>query len=419
MTGSSVVEKKEENNNDLLVKLLQRLGMTDKMDSTRNNSSSTRPPVQPIIPTAFYASPSPSLFYHPEAQYSSPSTTVVPPPGFGFQLASPSYFALFRLIAVPVEVMRPTAAPGQPATIFNAFTTWTLHDLSSGAWNMDTYLVSYSDTDWAGCPTTRRSTLGYCVFLGNNLLSWSSKRQSTLSRSSAEAEYRGVANAFAETCCNLLRELHTPLSSAILVYSNNVSAIYLSCNPVQHQRTKHIEIDIHFVRDLVAAGQVRVLHVPSRYQFVDIFTKGLSSALFEEFHSSLSVKSMLNSSTGLFSFQFSSMDGLDAMLENEDVGNVPVWVKLHGVPVMTLSEDGLVMIELPADMELKDTIVVAMPKLVREEFYMCTIHVEYEWKPPRCHEKLIIDGKVSLVDEEKVDYADNPDSEDKVEPVNN
>nr|GFA21873.1 ribonuclease H-like domain-containing protein [Tanacetum cinerariifolium] len=147
-----------------------------------------------------------------------------------------------------------------------------------------TDLVAYSDADWAGCPTTRRSTSGYCVFLGNNLLSWSSKRQPTLSRSSAEAEYRGVANAVAETCwlCNLLRELHTLLSSATLVYCDNVSAVYLSCNPVQ-QRTKHIEIDIHFVRDLVAAGQVRVLHVPSRYQFADISTKGLSSALFKNF----------------------------------------------------------------------------------------------------------------------------------------
>ncbi|GJR46729.1 ribonuclease H-like domain-containing protein [Tanacetum coccineum] len=153
-------------------------------------------------------------------------------------------------------------------------------------------LVTYSNADWAGCPTTWRSTSGYCVFLGNNLLSWSSKRQPTLSRSSAKAEYRGVANVVAETYWlrNLLRELHTPLSSATLVYCDNVSVVYLSCNPVQHQRTKHIEIDIHFVRDLVAAGQVRVIHVPSRYQFADIFTKGLSSALFEEFRSSLSVR---------------------------------------------------------------------------------------------------------------------------------
>nr|GFA74276.1 putative reverse transcriptase, RNA-dependent DNA polymerase [Tanacetum cinerariifolium] len=130
-----------------------------------------------------------------------------------------------------------------------------------------TSLVTYSDADWAGCPTTRRSTSCYCVFLGNNLLSCSFKRQPTLSRSSAEAEYRGVANAVAETCWlrNLLIELYTLLSSATLVDCDNVSAVYLYSNPVQHQFTKHIEIDIHFVRDLVVVGQVRVLNVPSRY----------------------------------------------------------------------------------------------------------------------------------------------------------
>nr|GEV65856.1 ribonuclease H-like domain-containing protein [Tanacetum cinerariifolium] len=108
---------------------------------------------------------------------------------------------------------------------------------------------------------------------------------------SAKAEYRGVTNAVAETCWlrNLLRELHTHLSSATLVYCDNVSDVYLSSNPVQHQRTKHIEIDIHFFPDLVAVGQVCVLHVPSRYQFADIFTKGLPSVLFEEFRTSLSV----------------------------------------------------------------------------------------------------------------------------------
>ncbi|GJX25728.1 ribonuclease H-like domain-containing protein [Tanacetum coccineum] len=116
--------------------------------------------------------------------------------------------------------------------------------------------VAYSNADWAGCPTTRRSTSGYYVLLGDKLLSWSSKRQLTLSRSSAEAD-----------------------------------AIYLTSNPVQHQRTKHIEIDIHFVRDMVARGQVHVLHVPSRYQYANILTKGLPSALFEEFRTSLSVRS--------------------------------------------------------------------------------------------------------------------------------
>ncbi|GKF42539.1 ribonuclease H-like domain-containing protein, partial [Tanacetum coccineum] len=118
-------------------------------------------------------------------------------------------------------------------------------------------LVAYLDTDWASCPAIRRSTSGYRVFLDNNLLSWSSKCQPTLSRSSVEAEYHGVVNVVLETCWlrNLLRMLHTPLSSATLVYPVNVSVVFMSFNPVQHQHTKHIEIDIHFVRDLVAVGQ--------------------------------------------------------------------------------------------------------------------------------------------------------------------
>nr|GEV87968.1 ribonuclease H-like domain-containing protein [Tanacetum cinerariifolium] len=153
-------------------------------------------------------------------------------------------------------------------------------------------LVGYTDAEWAGCPSTRRSTSGYCVFLGDNLLSWSSKRQQTISRSSAESKYRGVANVVAETARlrNLFRELHSSLSAATLVYCDNVSATNLFANPVQHQRTKHIEIDIHFVRDLVTAGQVRVLHVPSRYLYEYISTKRLPSALFEDFRSSLSVR---------------------------------------------------------------------------------------------------------------------------------
>nr|GEX69177.1 ribonuclease H-like domain-containing protein [Tanacetum cinerariifolium]GEX69183.1 ribonuclease H-like domain-containing protein [Tanacetum cinerariifolium] len=162
------------------------------------------------------------------------------------------------------------------------------------------FLTPVTFHEHEGCPSTRRSTLGYCVFLGDNLLSWSSKRQQTISRSSAEAEYRGVANVVAETAWlrNLLRELYSPLSAATLVYYVNVSVTYLSANPVQHQRTKHIEIDIHFVRDLVTAGQVRVLHVPSRYQYADIFTKGLPLALFEDCRSSLSVRLPLAPTAG-------------------------------------------------------------------------------------------------------------------------
>ncbi|GJT21114.1 ribonuclease H-like domain-containing protein [Tanacetum coccineum] len=107
-------------------------------------------------------------------------------------------------------------------------------------------------------------------------------------------EYRGCLRMLllrtAYRIRNLLLELHTPLFTATLVYCDNVSDVYLSTNPVQHQRTKHIEIDIHFVREYVASGQVRVLHVPSRFQYADIFTKGLPTALFLEFRSSLNVR---------------------------------------------------------------------------------------------------------------------------------
>ncbi|GKE08298.1 ribonuclease H-like domain-containing protein [Tanacetum coccineum] len=118
--------------------------------------------------------------------------------------------------------------------------------------------------------------------------------------SSVEAEYRGVTKVVAETTWlrNLLHELHMSLLSATLVYCDNVSAIYLTANHVQHQRTKHIEIDIHFVYDMVTRGHVRVLHVPSRYQYVDIFTKGLPSVLFEEFRFSLSIRSSPASTAG-------------------------------------------------------------------------------------------------------------------------
>ena len=152
-------------------------------------------------------------------------------------------------------------------------------------------LTAYSDADWAGCPDTRRSTSGFCIFFGDSLVSWSSKRQAVVSRSSAEAEYRGVANAAAECCWlrHLLSELHVKLDKATLVYCDNISAVYLSTNPVHHGRAKHVELDVHFVREKVAVGQCQVLQVPTTQQLADVMTKGLPTASFREFRDSLCV----------------------------------------------------------------------------------------------------------------------------------
>jgi hypothetical protein len=143
-------------------------------------------------------------------------------------------------------------------------------------------LVVYTDVDWAGCPYTRRSTSGYAMFLGANLVAWATKRQPIVSRSSVEVEYRVVANSVAEASWlrQLLHELHRPLQRATLIYCDNISTVYLSTNLVQHQRTKHVEIDLHFVRERVAAGEVWVLSVPTTLQFADIFTKGYRRVYF-------------------------------------------------------------------------------------------------------------------------------------------
>ena len=114
-----------------------------------------------------------------------------------------------------------------------------------------------------------------------------------MSRSSAEAEYRGVVNVVSECTWlrQLLRELYCNATQATIAYCDNISSVYMSRNPVHHRRTKHIEIDIHFVREKVAIGELRVLQIPSARQFADIFTKGLPTTLFEDFRSSLCVGS--------------------------------------------------------------------------------------------------------------------------------
>ncbi|KAL6320644.1 hypothetical protein AAG906_008644 [Vitis piasezkii] len=121
----------------------------------------------------------------------------------------------------------------------------------------DLSLRAFSDSDWAGCPISRRSTTGYCVFLGSSLISWRTKRQKTVSL--------------------LARILHP---KPALLYCDNTAALHIAANPVFHERTRHIEMDCHFIRDKIQDGSVVTKHIASTDQLADVFTKPLGKETF-------------------------------------------------------------------------------------------------------------------------------------------
>ena len=143
-------------------------------------------------------------------------------------------------------------------------------------------LTAFSDADWAGDPSDRRSTTGLLVFLGPSPISWSSKKQTTVARSSIEAEYRALATTTVEVSwlCILFKELHIFLSYVPVLWCDNASAIALSTNPVFHSRMKHIEVDYHYVREKVLRHDLCVRFVSGKDNLADIFTKPLPSPSF-------------------------------------------------------------------------------------------------------------------------------------------
>ena len=135
-------------------------------------------------------------------------------------------------------------------------------------------LQAYADADWAEDPVDRRSTSSYVVFLGSTPITWVSKKQCTISRSSTEAEYRSLASATAELYWirMVLRDLGILLSNTPVFWCDNLSAFALASNPVFHARTKHIEVDYHFVREKVVRRDVAVKFISTSDQLVDILT---------------------------------------------------------------------------------------------------------------------------------------------------
>ena len=143
-------------------------------------------------------------------------------------------------------------------------------------------IVGFTDADWAGCPTSRRSTTGFCIFFGKNLVSWKSEKHTIMARSSVESEYRAMANTSCELVWTkrLLHELGVIHVDLMKLHCDNQAAMHIAKNQVFHERTKHIEVDCHIIRDLVIGTNshppcIQLVHVRTNLQLADILTKPL------------------------------------------------------------------------------------------------------------------------------------------------
>lgn len=158
----------------------------------------------------------------------------------------------------------------------------------------DLTLSAYCDSDWAAFPITRRSLTGYVIMLGGSLMSWKTKKQGVVSRSSAEAEYMSMALTLCELkwIIQLMQSLDIRQLAPTSMYCDNQAALHIAANPVFHERTKHVEVDCHFIRDAVQDGSLVTRHVRTTNQLADILTKPLGSQQFHYLLDKMDVRNL-------------------------------------------------------------------------------------------------------------------------------
>ena len=139
------------------------------------------------------------------------------------------------------------------------------------------WVEAYTDADWARSSSDKKSTTGYCNFLGGNLITWRSKKQTVVARSNAKAEYRAMTHTSCELMWikHLLEKLRFVVKLPMTMHCDNQATIYIASNPVFHEQTKHIEVDCHITREKVENGLITTPYVSTRDQIVDMFTKAL------------------------------------------------------------------------------------------------------------------------------------------------
>ncbi|KAE8693334.1 hypothetical protein F3Y22_tig00110813pilonHSYRG00189 [Hibiscus syriacus] len=155
-------------------------------------------------------------------------------------------------------------------------------------------VLAFTDASWGANVSDRRSVSGFGVFLDNHLVAWSSKKQKTVSCSTIEAEYKSLADTTAEVTwiSTLINELGLKQHGKSVIWCDNTGAMTMSANPVYHAQSKHVDLDVHFIREKVAAQHLCVNYIPASHQIADGFTKLLSKTTFEMFREKIGVSNI-------------------------------------------------------------------------------------------------------------------------------